>query len=464
MPGKPWTDEEDAIIERIYRAYNGRGAWARAAAKQLPGRTRDTVSKRWGAIKDNPRRVATITDEGDTKIVEWAPRERITSLDQLLKIAKIDPDVWEVEKHVVNKWEVGTADRKMWRPGAEKGERFDTKVVVEPLFQVKAWLKRKVPARQINLLTQLLDDIRHEKRRPKAPAFIRSRTRSSGFLFEFPPFDLHLGKLAWAEETVTNYDMKYGTELFTGARDYLLDRALAISGGKLERTLTVFGNDASHADSKKGETTGGTRMDMDSRYTKVYRRLCELHRDAILRLREVAPVDVVIVPGNHDELTSFHLGEYLAAYFHHDRHVRVNNSARLRKYYDFGINLFGFAHGDAERVNELPLLMAREVPALWAKCASREWHIGHKHIEEKWEASSRRRVTALEQDLFSDKGIRIRRLASLSGHDAWHTKHGYTDRRACDAFVFHREAGFTAHLSFNVDHFTGKAAKGQKAA
>jgi hypothetical protein len=98
--------------------------------------------------------------------------------------------------------------------------------------------------------------------------------------------------------------------------------------------------------------------------------------------------------------------------------------------------------------------MAREVPEMWARCASREWHIGHKHISEKWEHRAK-----LEQDLFSDKGVRIRRLTSLSAHDFWHTKHAYMDRRACESFVFHRTAGFTAHHSFNVDHFTGEGLK-----
>jgi hypothetical protein len=51
----------------------------------------------------------------------------------------------------------------------------------------------------------------------------------------------------------------------------------------------------------------------------------------------------------------------------------------------------------------------------------------------------------------------VRRLSSLTAHDAWHTKHAYMDRRACDSFLFHRDAGFTSALSFNVDHFTGKA-------
>jgi hypothetical protein len=146
------------------------------------------------------------------------------------------------------------------------------------------------------------------------------------------------------------------------------------------------------------------------------------------------------------------MGEILATRYEDVKHVTVDNGPRQRKYYEYGVNLFGFTHGDSEKVSELPLTMAREQPDLWARCPSREWHIGHKHISEKFEAKGR-----IEQDFHSDKGVRIRRLTSLSGHDAWHTKHAYMDRRACEAFVFHSEAGFTDHLSFNVDHFTGKA-------
>ena len=57
---------------------------------------------------------------------------RITTLDQLLAFCRVDLDVWRVERHVVNKWEVGAKD-----PSGG--------VVVEPLFQVKAWLVRRKP-------------------------------------------------------------------------------------------------------------------------------------------------------------------------------------------------------------------------------------------------------------------------------------------------------------------------------
>jgi hypothetical protein len=372
---------------------------------------------------------------------------RVKTLEDMIRVCEIDTEQWEIERWVCNKWEVGM------KPETEKGTPLVP--VISELFQIKVWLRRKAG----HILTLqalrkgLVEDIR--KAVQGAPAIIPARSFTEGdWLFEFSPFDLHMGKYSWNEETVTDYDTDIAADLFNASLDFLLDRAMRLTGGKLDRILCVFGNDVSHTDSKRAQTTSGTPMDVDTRYIKVYRRICEIHRRAVDILRGIAPVDVKVVAGNHDELTSFHLGEIIATRYEGDRYVTVDNSPRLRKYYDYGVNLFGFTHGDSEKVSELPLTMAREQPELWARCPSREWHIGHKHISEKVEL---RNPSSLVQDFFSDKGVRIRRLTSLSGHDAWHTKHAYMDRRACEAFVFHKTAGFTDHLSFNVDHFTGKA-------
>jgi hypothetical protein len=396
-----------------------------------------------GAAAAGPAESVEVTDNGNAQAIERLTHEKVRTLADLIRVCEIDSAEWEIERWTANKWEVGSKN-------PDTGD-----VTVTPLYQVKAWLRRKTRLTLTleRLQAALVADIRAEVKRA-APVASKPRFKDGGYLFEFSPFDLHLGKFAWSEETVTNYDSAAAADLFNASLDFLLDRALRLTGGTLERILCVFGNDVAHIDGKRGQTTAGTPMDVDTRYIKVYRRICAIHRRAVDILRAVAPVDVVIVPGNHDELTSFHLGEILAARYDGDKHVTVDNSARLRKYYAFGSNLFGFTHGDSERVSELPLLMAREVPELWARCASREWHIGHRHIAEKFEARPVR--PALVQDLHSDKGVRVRRLPSLSAHDAWHTKHAYTDRRACEGFVFHLEAGFTGDLSFNVDHFTGK--------
>jgi 3',5'-cyclic AMP phosphodiesterase CpdA len=387
-----------------------------------------------------PQSPDSVTVSGDACEIMKTTREQVRTLADLVRVCEIDTTVWEVERWVANKWEMGYKDKQS-DPGTV------------PLYQIKAWLKR-INGTTLTLMALrdgLVSDIKAVTRKVQ-PVRTARKFVESGWLFEFSPFDLHMGKYAWDEETVTNYDVDIAADLFNASLDFLLAQAMKVTGGRLERVLCVFGNDVAHIDSKRGETTAGTRMDVDTRYVRVYRRIVAVHRRAVDILRDVAPVHIAIVPGNHDELTAFHLGEILEAIYEGDKHVTVDNVAKLRKYYHFGTNLFGFTHGMAEKVSELPLLMAREQPDLWAQCASREWHIGHKHIAEKHESRGR-----LEQDMFSDKGVRIRRLMSLSAHDAWHTQHAYTDRRACDSFVFHKEAGYTANLSFNVDHFTGRA-------
>lgn len=441
MAGSQLTPE---ILQATLDAVEQHGS-INAAARAM-GIHRATFQQRyWTALNWSKKsakpvvtqKLDTIDVKGNTAEITKTAHEKVRTLADLIRVCEIDTKEWEIERWVCNKWEVGA-----------KNANYE--LVIKPLYQIKVWLKRPdaMTLTMSAIREGLIADIRSEAKRTAHPK-PKQQYVSNGWLFEFSPFDLHMGKYTWGEETVTNYDVDIAEDLFNASLDFLLGRALRLTDGKLERVLCVFGNDVSHTDNKRGETTQGTRMDVDTRYIKVYRRICAIHRRAIDILRDVAPVDVKVVAGNHDELTSFHMGEILATRYENVKYVTVDNSARMRKYYDFGTNLFGFTHGDAERVNELPLLMAREQPKLWARCGSREWHIGHKHISEKF--------SWREQDLFSDKGVRVRRLTSLSGHDAWHTKHAYTDRRACEAFVFHKEAGFTDHISFNVDHFTGKA-------
>lgn len=70
-----------------------------------------------------------IEEDGD-EITATATGSQITTLEELLEAADVDREVWEVERHVINKWDVG-----MKGPEGE--------VRVQPLWQVKAWLQKK---------------------------------------------------------------------------------------------------------------------------------------------------------------------------------------------------------------------------------------------------------------------------------------------------------------------------------
>ena len=69
------------------------------------------------------------------KVISSEITTRVVTVDDLLTIYSISLDNWEIEKQIVNTWEVGA-----------KGP--DNKIVTTPLFQVKVWLKNKQTAVQ----------------------------------------------------------------------------------------------------------------------------------------------------------------------------------------------------------------------------------------------------------------------------------------------------------------------------
>lgn len=88
--------------------------------------------------------------QGNYMTLETGFTRRILTLEDLLEAGKVDLSEWEVERYIVNKWEVGakTAERHLeWNGGRIATGFIDDpgKLTIEPLIQVKAWLVRKKP-------------------------------------------------------------------------------------------------------------------------------------------------------------------------------------------------------------------------------------------------------------------------------------------------------------------------------
>jgi len=71
--------------------------------------------------------------DGNSRVVDSKSR-RIMTLDELVQACQIDLEEWKIERHVINKWEVGIKD-----------EVSGSQIIVEPLFQVKVWLIKRKP-------------------------------------------------------------------------------------------------------------------------------------------------------------------------------------------------------------------------------------------------------------------------------------------------------------------------------
>jgi hypothetical protein len=410
----PWTKTETQTLTQL----RSQGKTAKEIAEALGRRVSQVTAKiahlPLPAAPNTPKEGTTFEDSGATGFASSCSRE-ITSLDQLLQFTKVDLSVWEVERYVVNKWEMGYKDKN------DEADKL-------PLFQVKAWLKKRIVVNQTReLIKEMLKQFAQQA--PKRPAIVRDcALRTEGHLLEISIFDLHLGKLCWAPESGENYDAKIAQSVFSTALERLISRA---KGFPIGRIVFPVGNDFFNVDNAAQTTTAGTPQHEDVRYQKSFVAGRKLMVDAILRLREIAPVDVVMVSGNHDTERIFYLGDTLEGWFNKTPGVTVNNAPTLRKYYAFGKCLIGYTHGHNEPHKNLPLIMATEKPELWAVAKFREIHLGHWHHKKEifW------------QPVEEQNGVRVRIIPSLCPADAWHRMKGYDGLRAAEAFLWHPEHG-----------------------
>jgi hypothetical protein len=352
----------------------------------------------------------------EEKILTSEVSKRIVTEHDLLKTHDISLDDWEIEKKVINTWESSSKNAK--------GE-----TVVTPMFQVKVWLRSKQETKTLETIRKdFLEDIKTFS--PKVPK-INYPSHISPYLLELNIFDLHLGKIAWEPETNSSYNLDIAIELFNNSIDEFIRDTSNYPIGKI---LLPIGNDFFNSDRSYpfNSTTKGTPQEEDARWQHTFRTGRKLLVDNIIKLSQIAPVDVLMVPGNHDFERNFYLGDSLEGWFNNNPNVNIDNSPNPRKYYKYNNILLGFTHGDGEKVTDLPLIMAQENPTSWGDTRFREFHLGHIHHKKEIKYQS----TAEYQ------GVKIRYMSSLSGNDAWHHKKGYIGAtRSAEAYLWDSNKG-----------------------
>lgn len=307
------------------------------------------------------------------------------------------------------------------------------------LAEIKKWQNKADQRETVREIGEkILSDIRAEAKRPVEKPRVKLSANKENHILVPAPLDLHVGKLSWREETGNDYDIRIAEQVFTSSIEDILSRT---SGYQITQIAFPVGNDLLQVDSPANTTTAGTYVDTDSRYIKSFRRARAIMSWAIREMAKVAPVVVPIVPGNHDRITAFHLGEVLSAEFDGVKHITIDNRPLLRKYMKFGVNLLGWTHGSEEKPADLPLLMANEASEWWSETYHHEWHVGHLHKMKET------RYTAGD----SFQGVRVRILPSLCAPDAWHYSRGFVhERRACEAYLYGAATGYAGHFSSNV--------------
>lgn len=354
--------------------------------------------------------------------------DRKITLPEAITLFEVDESNWEVTKFECKVWDFSIKDK-------------DGNVETSPQYSAGLIVKQRQPDKDLNYQKQIiLDEIKAFNATSSYPNVVfpdRQLDHNLDTLLEISIPDLHIGKHSWGQETGEDYDIKIAVERYNTAIDELISR---VNTTRVERILLPIGNDMINIDNKTGTTTSGTPQSVDSRFGKMFRTAKELIIDTVGKLTSIAPVDIVVVAGNHDNLTMFTLGEVLEAFFHENPLVRVNNSPKQRKYYQYGQNGILFSHGNEEKHPELGLIFATEEPDLWARTRYREVQLGHFH------KTKRTNYVSVDEH----QGFKIRIIPSLSGTDAWHYSKGYNSLKAAQAFLYHRDKGLLAEYTYNV--------------
>lgn len=258
---------------------------------------------------------------------------------------------------------------------------------------------------------------------------IETSNANDNYILVGSPFDFHFGMdgLDYNRDIAERRLLRNTNELLEKTSQYTTP----------ERIITCLSSDWLHFDDFEGNTTAGTRQDVDGTAPQVLfdaNKLVIKYIDALRSL--VNDVEIHVVPGNHDYFSSFHMISFLEAWYRNTETVRVVHNEEPRSYCMAGNTSIGFSHGRDEKRSELGMIMVKEAKDQVAECDELVWFVGDKHYEQVADKS----------------GAKIYQLPSLAGTDYWHKKKGFVlQQKAITGYMVHKERGVDATFYSKVN-------------
>jgi hypothetical protein len=354
----------------------------------------------------------------------------ISTIEEALLVADVDLGMWAIKGSRVNSWQVHVRDA-------------DDQIVAKTNYQVSIDLipriKKPVDIALSNMIDRLLKSNTKAKAAPRA-----IKKSDDSHMLEIALYDAHFGKLAWAKETrQEDYDTKIAESIYVNACEEIISHA---TSHKIDKIVFPIGQDFFHINNPEGMTPQGKhQLDMDTRMPKIFEAGMMAVFKAVEMCLEVAPTELIWVPGNHDPETSYFLMRVIKAFYEGrgEKFLSVDLSPTHRKAIVYGNSFLAFAHGQSEKINKLPNLMMVEWPEQMARARFKEWHIGHIHKKDEEKYFPVQTVA----------GVLIRRIPALSAIDAWHYKFGFVDAvRAAEGFLWSKDRGVVNHITSNLIH------------
>jgi hypothetical protein len=252
-------------------------------------------------------------------------------------------------------------------------------------------------------------------------------------------YDAHLDKLPVKSTCGVESTLENNIDVFHKTVDRIIPYIVT---NNVEEIIFPVGNDLFHTNGFNSQTKKGTNIEYFGSPEDAYYSICDTITETILKLSKVANVKVLMIKGNHDEDKITTLGYWLERVFR-NTNVVVDFQRKQRKYYKYGENLIGFAHGDKEKskIAQLPLIMAQEAKKDWGTTTYRKMYCGDLHH-------------GFEYQFFKAKdmpGVEVEYLRSVGTTDTWHEDFGWIGiPKTAYLQIFDKFEGEFSRMKFNI--------------
>ncbi len=400
MPAKSLKPITCAQCPRIFQPLASRTKYC---SLECAGRSRRK-------LKPDKEAKYTDTIEGDVRTIQYTTDRQPRNEKELIAQSGADTTEW-----VVDVWEA-----KAWEGYAKNN---NGELISKTLWACRAKFKRN---NEYQATKALIDGLFRAAKKA-SPKVRKVRPPKSGVALVFGVYDAHVGLLADGRETLeVNYNLERARADFILASDKVISRAC--SQGPIEKIYYIVGNDLMHVDSRSNTTFNATIQDVDTRHFHMTEIVEYMTRGQVDRLGSICPVEVIGMPGNHDEMSAMSLMRAIAAFFHADGRIECDLEPSKFKYRQWGTNLMGFTHSNLpnKSYKGLPQQMAAQQREAWAECVFKMWFCGHMHTRTTDESY----------------GVTVERHPSLCPASYWSSSQGYVgNKRGVIAHLLDKSEG-----------------------
>lgn len=231
--------------------------------------------------------------------------------------------------------------------------------------------------------------------------------------------DFHLDKRDIKETTIEQKIEEYHK---------LLDKLLfkSYQSNYLEEIVFVIGSDMFHTDNFFNQTTKGTQQETTVRWNEAFDLAFDIYVKSINRLKQFCEkLNVILVSGNHGRTKEYYLAFALKKYFESETNIVFDISTAPRKIFSYGSTFIGLHHGNT-KIENLPIVFAKEFTQDWGKAKYHEIKVGDKHH-------------FMEKDYH---GVRIKQLPACSNADTWHNDNNFVNSvQSAICSIYDKEQG-----------------------